>query len=110
MPHVVTGNCKNCKYTNCVAVCPSEAFYEEKSDAKMLYINPDKCIDCGSCAPECPVEAIYSDSEIPKELKKWIAVNKAKSTAADAVNVIKKVKPLPTAETRKKEIEAKKKK
>ena len=52
MTHVVAEPCFNCKYTDCVVVCPVECFYEGES---MLYIHPDECIDCEACIPECPV-------------------------------------------------------
>lgn len=55
MTFVVTDNCVRCKYTDCVEVCPVDCFYEGEN---MLVINPDECIDCGVCEPECPAEAI----------------------------------------------------
>ena len=55
MTTVVTDNCRGCRFTDCVSVCPVEAFHV---DDEMLYINPDVCIDCSACVPECPVEAI----------------------------------------------------
>ena len=60
MTYVVTENCIKCKYTDCVEVCPVDCFYEGEN---MLVINPDECIDCGVCEPECPAEAIFPDSE-----------------------------------------------
>lgn len=60
MTYVVTENCIRCKYTDCVEVCPVDCFYEGEN---MLVINPDECIDCGVCEPECPVEAIKPESE-----------------------------------------------
>ena len=56
MTHIVAEPCFNCKYTDCVVVCPVECFYEGE---KILYIHPDECINCGACEPECPVEAIF---------------------------------------------------
>ncbi|MFG1294429.1 MULTISPECIES: ferredoxin FdxA [Xanthobacter] len=70
MAYVVTENCIRCKYTDCVAVCPVDCFYE---GANMLVIHPDECIDCGVCEPECPAEAIKPDSE--PGLEKWAALN-----------------------------------
>ncbi|MGN7661246.1 MAG: ferredoxin family protein [Anaplasma sp.] len=58
MTHFVTDRCIRCKYTDCVEVCPVDCFYEGNN---MLVIDPDQCIDCGVCIPECPVEAIASD-------------------------------------------------
>jgi ferredoxin len=75
MPYVVTEACVKCKYTDCVEVCPVDCFYEGEN---MLVINPDECIDCGVCEPECPAEAIVPDSAAGAE--KWLAVNRDYST------------------------------
>ena len=72
MTYVVTEACVDCKYTDCAAVCPVEAFHE-LSDR--LYINPDTCIDCDACVPECPVEAIFSDAALPAEFGEWLELN-----------------------------------
>ena len=60
--YVVTEPCRGCKYTDCVVVCPVECFYEGDD---MLFIDPESCIDCGACVPECPVTAIYREDEVP---------------------------------------------
>lgn len=60
MAFVVTDKCIACKYSDCVEVCPVDCFYEGEN---MLVINPDECIDCGVCEPECPIEAIQPESE-----------------------------------------------
>jgi len=60
MTFVVTESCIKCKYTDCVEVCPVDCFYEGEN---MLVIHPDECIDCGVCAPECPLDAIKADTE-----------------------------------------------
>ncbi len=72
MAYIVTEPCVDCKYTDCAAVCPVEAFHE-LSDK--LLINPDTCIDCDACLPECPVEAIFSDMSIPEEYLGWVEIN-----------------------------------
>lgn len=72
MAYIVTENCKDCKYTYCVSVCPVNAFHEAD---RILYINPDSCIDCNACMAECPVDAIYPDFDIPKRLEHWIQIN-----------------------------------
>lgn len=69
MTYVVVDNCIKCKYTDCVAVCPVDCFYEGEN---MLVIDPDECIDCGVCVPECPAEAILPESE---DLMEWIEFN-----------------------------------
>ena len=76
MAHVVTDACVRCKYTDCVATCPVECFYELEN---MLIIHPDECIDCGACVPECPVEAIFMDYEVPEQFEKYIEFNAVKS-------------------------------
>jgi ferredoxin len=73
MTYIVTEPCIDCKYTDCAAVCPVEAFHELPD---RLLINPDTCIDCDACIPECPVEAIFSDMSIPEEYLSWLEINK----------------------------------
>jgi ferredoxin len=72
MTFVVTDACIRCKYTDCVSACPVECFYEGEN---MLVIDPDACIDCGVCVPECPADAILSDTEAAAE--PWIPFNAA---------------------------------
>jgi ferredoxin len=72
MAFVVTEPCKGCKYTDCVVVCPMECFYEGD---EMLYIDPVDCIDCGACEPECPVNAIYAEADVPPKWESYIAIN-----------------------------------
>jgi ferredoxin len=72
MTFVVTESCIRCKYTDCVEVCPVDCFYEGPN---FLVINPDECIDCALCEPECPVNAIYSEDELPAEQKDFIKLN-----------------------------------
>jgi ferredoxin len=70
--YIVCEPCVDCKYTDCVEVCPVDCFYE---DEHTLYIHPDECIDCGACVPECPVEAIFPEADVPEQWKSWIALN-----------------------------------
>jgi|TARA_R100000027_G_C2229760_1_gene88762 ferredoxin len=72
MTYVVKDNCINCKSTDCVEVCPVDCFYEGKN---MLVINPDECIDCGVCEPECPQEAIVSDADGGEDYDYWAELN-----------------------------------
>jgi ferredoxin len=72
MTFVVTDNCIKCKYTDCVAVCPVDAFFEGPN---FLAIDPAICIDCALCVPECPAEAIYQDTEVPPEYHEYLAIN-----------------------------------
>lgn len=92
MTHLVTENCINCKHTDCVEVCPVDCFYEGPN---FLAINPDECIDCAVCIPECPVDAIVADTDpnidvifwtdLNKKLSdKWPNITKKKSSLDDA--------------------------
>ncbi|MGA1465343.1 MAG: ferredoxin [Bacteroidetes bacterium] len=72
MAYVVTEPCVNCKYTNCAAVCPVDAFREGPN---FLAIDPLECIDCDACVSECPVEAIYPDDEVPEKWEHYIELN-----------------------------------
>lgn len=71
MTYVVTENCIACKYTDCVDSCPVDCFHEGEV---MLVINPDECIDCGVCVPECPADAISPDSA--PEVARWVTLNR----------------------------------
>lgn len=90
MAYVVTEACIKCKYTDCVEVCPVDCFYEGEN---MLVINPDECIDCGVCEPECPAEAIKPESD---EVSKWLEMNREYS--AKWPNITVKKDQLPEAE------------
>ena len=72
MTHVVSENCIKCKYTDCVDVCPVDCFVEGPN---MLVINPDECIDCAVCVPECPVSAIYAEEDVPKDQLDFTPLN-----------------------------------
>jgi len=73
MTFVVTEACIQCKYTDCVGVCPMDCFFEGPN---FLAINPDECIDCSICVAECPVGAIVSDREIPADQRHFIGINR----------------------------------
>lgn len=73
MAFVVTEQCIRCKLTDCVEVCPVDCFHEGPN---MLVIDPDECIDCALCQPECPVEAIMAEDDVPAEQKHFIVLNK----------------------------------
>ena len=76
MTYIVTENCQDCRFTDCVTVCPVDCFH---GDERMLYIDPDECIDCGVCAEECPVGAICDEVDLPEGNEFWIEVNAARS-------------------------------
>ena len=94
MTYVVTENCIKCKHTDCVAVCPVDCFYEGPN---FLVINPDECIDCAVCVPECPIDAIYADTDLPEDQKVFKEIN------ADLFKIwpriTKQKSPLPDHET-----------
>ena len=91
MTYVVTDSCINCKFTDCVEVCPVDCFYEGEN---FLVIHPDECIDCGVCEPECPVDAIRPDTE--PELEPWLKLNA--QYAEMWPNIAEKKEPLPDHE------------
>src|SRR4029079_19694755 len=104
MAHVVTSKCGGCKFPDCVEVCPVACFYELDGQ---LVIHPDECIDCTACVAECPVEAIYADSDLPSEIAAKSDTNAAESKRlkeAGQAAIVKKKDPLPTAEARKSEL------
>lgn len=72
MTFVVTENCIKCKYTDCVDVCPVDCFHEGPN---FLVIDPDECIDCTLCEPECPAEAIYSEDDLPEDQMQFMQIN-----------------------------------
>ena len=73
MTYLVGENCINCKHMDCVEVCPVDCFYEGEN---FLVINPDECIDCGVCEPECPADAIFPDTHFKgDELTYWMNIN-----------------------------------
>ncbi len=72
MAYVVAEPCIMCKFTDCVAACPVDCFHEGEN---FLVIDPEECIDCGACVPECPVEAIFEESEVPEEWEEYIEIN-----------------------------------
>lgn len=72
MTYVVTENCIKCKYTDCVEVCPVDCFHEGPN---FLVIDPDECIDCTLCEPECPAEAIFAEDDIPDGMEEYLELN-----------------------------------
>lgn len=73
MTYLVTENCIKCKHTDCVSVCPVDCFYEGPN---FLAINPDECIDCGVCVPECPINAIVVDTNMDVDVIFWTDLNR----------------------------------
>ena len=94
MTFVVTESCIKCKYTDCVHVCPTDAFREGPN---CLAIDPDDCIDCTLCVVECPVDAIFADRDVPQDQVHFIALN-VEELAKIWKPIIEKKAPLPDAE------------
>ena len=90
MTFVVTESCIRCKLTDCVEVCPVDCFYEGPN---FLVINPDECIDCGLCEPECPEKAIFSEDDLPEDQHVFKEINARLSAKWPNINVRKE--PLP---------------
>lgn len=86
MTFVVTEQCIKCKLTDCVEVCPVDCFHEGPN---MLTIDPDECIDCTLCEPECPVEAIMSEDDVPEDMQKFIDLNADLSKKWPVINEMK---------------------
>lgn len=93
MPHVVTEACIKCKHTDCVDVCPVDCFREGPN---FLVIDPDECIDCAVCIPECPVNAIYAEEDVPEDQRNFIALNA--ELAANWPAITDRKEALPDAE------------
>jgi len=93
MTHVVTDSCIRCKYTDCVEVCPVDCFHEGPD---FLVINPDECIDCAVCIPECPVNAIHVDTDVPADMAPFLQLNSKLSKEWPLI--LKRKDPLPDAD------------
>ncbi len=93
MTHIVGEPCIACKFTDCVAVCPVDCFHE---GVNFLVIDPEVCIDCGLCVPECPVQAIVPEDDLPDEWSDYLEINEKYSAEWPVIDTQKD--PLPTAE------------
>ena len=93
MAFIVAEACIKCKYTDCVAVCPVDCFLE---GVNFLVIDPDTCIDCGLCVPECPTQAIFAEEDLPEKWHEYIEINAKYTTDWPVIDEQKE--PLPEAE------------
>jgi ferredoxin len=92
MTYTVTQYCVDCRYTDCAEVCPVEAFH---IGPRMLYINPETCIDCDACVPACPVAAIFPEDEVPEKWQHFTQINADECENYDTI--AEKIDQLPTA-------------
>ncbi|UTC24668.1 ferredoxin family protein [Candidatus Comchoanobacter bicostacola] len=93
MAYIVSDQCINCKYTDCVEACPVDCFHEGPN---MVIINPEECIDCNLCVSECPINAIYSEEDLPENQQHMKEIN---AKYADIWPLIDQKKdPMPDAE------------
>ena len=95
MTHVVTESCILCKHTNCVDVCPVDCFRETPF---MLVIDPDECIDCAVCIPECPVNAIYAEEDLPANQVHMTQLNAELALLPTWKSITKRKTPMPDAD------------
>ncbi len=92
MTYVITEPCVDLKDKSCIEVCPVDCIIAADED-RMLFIDPDECIDCGACVDPCPVDAIYAEEDVPKEWTAYTELNKLyfqdKDAARAQVNELK---------------------
>ena len=98
MAHIVCEPCVDCKYTDCVAVCPVDCFHE---GVNFLAIDPETCIDCGLCTPECPTTAIFAEEDMPEKWSAYVEINA--KYACDWPVIDAQKEPLPGADDAAKE-------
>ena len=94
MTYVITEPCIDVLDKSCVEVCPVDCIHTgEEGEDRMLYIDPDECIDCGACEPACPVTAIFTEDDVPDNWKEYTALNaqwyKDKAAVRARVNALK---------------------
>jgi NAD-dependent dihydropyrimidine dehydrogenase PreA subunit len=93
MTYVITEPCIDVLDKSCVEVCPVDCIHQDEGEDRMLYIDPDECIDCGACEPACPVTAIFAEDDVPDGMKEYTALNaqwyKDKAAARAKVNQLR---------------------
>ena len=93
MTYVITEPCIDVLDKSCVEVCPVDCIHTDEGEDRMLYIDPNECIDCGACEPACPVTAIFAEDDVPDDMKDYTALNaqwyKDKAAARAKVNQLK---------------------
>jgi len=99
LTYIIAEPCIDLKDKSCIDVCPVDCIHETD---RMLVIDPEECIDCGACVPECPVEAIFDEAQLPDDQRQWLKINADKSKNLPVINDTEE--PLPGALERKKEL------
>jgi NAD-dependent dihydropyrimidine dehydrogenase PreA subunit len=93
MTYVITEPCIDVLDKSCVEVCPVDCIHYDEGEDRMLYIDPDECIDCGACEPACPVTAIFAEDDVPDDMKEYTSLNaqwyKDKAAVRAKVNQLK---------------------
>ena len=107
MAYVIAEPCIGTKDNSCVEVCPVDCIHPTPGEpdydkVEMLYIDPEECIDCGACVPECPVEAIYDESQLPDDKQEWLKLNAERAKKLPVIS--EQTDPLPGADKRKEEL------
>ncbi|MBI4340497.1 MAG: ferredoxin family protein [Chloroflexi bacterium] len=99
MTYIIAEPCVDVKDKACVDVCPVDCIYgSDVEEDRMLYINPNECIDCAACEPVCPVTAIFAEDDVPQQWKKWTPINYEYFDNAEATRVkVNEMKPAGTA-------------
>jgi ferredoxin len=95
MTHVVTENCQDCRFTDCVTTCPVAAFHLGEA---RVYISGSVCIDCGACIEACPVRAIVEEFDLTEDQHHWLEINESEAKRLPVIRA--KIEPLPDAEAR----------
>ncbi len=85
MTYTITDPCIDTKDKSCVEVCPVDCIHQDEEKDRMLYIDPDECIDCGACEPVCPVTAIFAEDDVPADQNEYTALNAQWYKDPDAV-------------------------
>jgi NAD-dependent dihydropyrimidine dehydrogenase PreA subunit len=75
MTYIITSPCIDVQDQSCVEVCPVDCIHFDEGDDRMLFINPDECIDCGACEPACPVTAIFAEDDVPSDESEFTKLN-----------------------------------
>ena len=93
MTYVIAEPCIDVLDLSCVSVCPVDCIHYEEGTDRKLFIDPNECIDCGACEPECPVEAIFPEDALPDKWEPFVKINYAYPDSATIDKLVDEVKP-----------------